>query len=165
MKQFIVSILLFAISGCADLVEERQGTAIEVVPITYSLQLNIKNNDVKAVKQKLDDFVEQHWNMVSNQSVSLTWNSKKAEKLSKDYLQYLISLGLDREKLSLSKQEFSADDEREFDIKIDVLTHSAVVPLCDYYRLDQSSQQRNEGCFAETNRWISMTNPEKPLEE
>ncbi|SON49514.1 hypothetical protein [Vibrio tapetis] len=164
MKQFIVGIFLFVTSGCADLVEERQGTAIEVVPVTYSLQLNIKNNDVKAAKQKLDDFVEQHWSMVSNQPVTLTWNSKKGQKLSKDYLQYLISLGLDREKLSLGKQQYGTD-ERAFDIKIDVMKHSAIVPLCDYYRLDQSAQKRSEGCFAETNRWISMTNPEKPLEE
>ncbi len=164
MKQFIVSIFLLVINGCADLVEERQGTAIAVVPITYSIQLNIKNNNVKAAKEKLDDFVEQHWNIVSNQPVALTWNSKKGEKLSKDYLQYLISLGLDREKLSLSKQAYKTD-AREFDIKLDVLKHSAVVPLCDYYRLDLSGQERSEGCFSEGNRWISMTNPEKPLEE
>jgi len=157
-------IILFAsiwLVSCVDTVAERQGVMIEVVPVTYSVQVNVKKNNQKEAKQHLNEFVDLHWKVITSQPVKLEWTTPVGKKLADEYKAYLISLGVGQEQLAVIKSPHNAG-EKVFDMKLSTTKHRAVAPLCDYYKVGHLGRL-SDGCFSESNRWLSIANPEQHL--
>lgn len=163
MRKLLIPLLCVGIVACAEHVDERRGTEIQVVPITYSIDVEIKNNKSKQAWNELDDYVTKHWDMVATQKVSIYWNSKPGKALADKYAKYLLSQGVDSHKLYvLESVEGGSTPQFKQDLRLETVVNKAVVSTCGYEAIGGFGLERN-GCYTEGARWQSMVNPEKML--
>ncbi|PJC86111.1 hypothetical protein CSW98_11095 [Vibrio sp. HA2012] len=161
---FTVSVLLgisASLTGCVDHIAERQGAEIQLVPVTYSIGISIKQGQEEKARQELDTYVQSHWNKVTTQNVRMLWYTGKGKTLADNYYRYLLGLGIDKTKLHL--QEAPQGMELvPFDMQLQTVVHRAVVEVCDYEKIGNYGMSA-QGCYTDSARWQSMVAPEKML--
>lgn len=164
MKNLILPLIfILGLSGCAEHVSERYGTEIQVVPVTYSIDVEIKDKKSKEAWNELDDYVKKHWDMVATQMVSIYWNSKSGKQLAEKYAKYLLSQGIDSHKLFVQEsRKGSSAPQFKQDLRLETVVNKAIVSTCGYESIGNFGVEAN-GCYAEGARWQSMVNPEKML--
>ncbi|MDG3085992.1 hypothetical protein P7F88_07735 [Vibrio hannami] len=163
MKKLLLPLICLGLVACAERVAERHGTNIQVVPITYSIDVEIKNNKNQIAWNELDEYVRKHWDLVATQNVSIYWNSKSGKALADKYADYLLSQGIDSHKLLVLKsREDGSTPQFKQDLRLETVVNKAVVSTCGYEAIGGFGVESN-GCYAEGARWQSMVNPEKML--
>lgn len=152
--------LAIILVGCTDRVAERSGAEIQIVPITYSLGISIKEDKYQSAWEELDSFVENNWDKVSRQTVNLTWYTKSGKRLADSYHAHLLKKGLNRKQLKVSKAVMTED--KPFDLQLQTIVNNVVVEVCKYEKVGYFDS-KEIGCYSEGARWQSMVNPEKMI--
>ncbi|PKF81126.1 hypothetical protein CW749_00320 [Vibrio sp. vnigr-6D03] len=155
----VATIFLF-LSGCADKAIERSGSDIHVVPVTYSIALNIEKNKRKSAQKKLDEFVKEHWDVIVNQTVELSWRTREGKKWAQKTQAQLQKQGVSPEQIRIIQTDAGFGERFDFEFK--TVVYRAQVESCDYEQVGSYGGVKY-GCFAENARWQSMENPEKML--
>ncbi|BDU39724.1 hypothetical protein [Vibrio nigripulchritudo] len=155
----MVSVLVF-LSGCVYQASERDGTSVHVVPVTYSIALNIEKNKRSGAQKKLDEFIKEHWGVIVNQSIELNWRTREGKKWAKKTKAYLQQHGVSPEQIEIIQTDAGFGERFDFELK--TVVFKAQVETCQYEQVGSYSSSPS-GCFSENARWQSMENPEKML--
>lgn len=163
-KNIFVSaaILLLSVSGCADSVHERRGTQLDVVPVSYSLNLKIKAQQNASAQQELQQFLLEHKKLVLSQPIELIWQTKMGKKWADKTQQQLLNDGVDRKNITLVQGD--AGFNGRFDYQIKVTVHKVLLSVCPYFKNGHYSESL-DGCYSDSARWQSMVNPQKMLNQ
>ncbi|MBL4828538.1 MAG: hypothetical protein JKY55_01385 [Aliivibrio sp.] len=153
---------LSLLSGCAEHVAERSGSDVDLFPITYTLNLNLKINPLhmSSADEELNQFIKQYWALVTTQPMSMTWRSDLGESLVKETILDLRRKGVDTNQIHLSVEPIEMD--QRFDFQFTITEYRALVDRCQYTKIGHYSRT-DEGCFSNGARWQSMVNPERAL--
>ncbi|MGR6833237.1 hypothetical protein [Aliivibrio wodanis] len=156
MKKTITILFLLFLSGCADHINEKQGSHINVVPITYSISIN--SQDSAVVQSAISQFIEKHGikNKKGYWVISIAKND--VLRLESIYQQYLQELGYD---LNQMKTE-AVSDKEHFKVSLSFSTQRIEYEICDYEQIDYYGST-SLGCYTESNRWHSMVNPKNAM--
>ncbi|USD64737.1 hypothetical protein [Vibrio sp. SCSIO 43136] len=161
MRCLVIIGSVLALASCAETIVEREPVEVQIVPIYYTLEVNLKKSGEKGARRYLNEFVEKHWDIISSQPVEIGWTTTKGKKVAMSYEDYLVSLGIAQGQLSVVEVPKSAD-AKVFDVRLRAIKHKSVTSVCEYYR--SGHWGRNiDGCYSESARWLSMSNPEKAL--
>lgn len=156
----ILGVCSLILTGCADHVGESRGAQLEVVPVTYSMSVKVKPDQQDKALEKLDGFIDEHWQYVSSQGATIIWRTKSGKYVAEVYYKQLLSRGVSQDKLIIEQGD--AGFGARFDLELKMTVHKSVLPVCDYPRVGHYSEI-TRGCFSESARWQSMVNPEKML--
>ncbi|PMH46708.1 hypothetical protein BCU68_01345 [Vibrio sp. 10N.286.49.B3] len=155
-----IGVLFLLLSGCAEHIGERQGTQMDVIPVHYSMAVKVKPKQSKAAQKEVDQFINDHWNVIVNQTVELNWRTKEGQKWATKIEQDLLKRGVNRDNLSVS--QVSAGFGERFDFEVKATVHKVMASVCDYAQVGHFGEPNN-GCYTDNARWGSMVNPEKML--
>ncbi|MDB1123130.1 hypothetical protein [Vibrio algarum] len=160
IKPLTIIFSALVLSACVDKIAERNGVQLQVVPITYSLDLSVKKEKNDAAWRELDQYVENNWEKIVSQQLTFTWYSDTGKKLAEDYQKHLLSKGINRNQITLSQGILQEDMTK--DLKFEIIVNKVFSEVCGY---EKSGTFDNSvgGCYAESARWQSMVNPEKML--
>lgn len=161
LRLLCVVLTALSLTACVERVAEREGATIEIVPVTYSLSVDINKNKVAAAWEELDQFVELNWDKVSTQAVVFTWYTSEGKTLAEQYHKHLLGKGVNRTQLSI-QQAINYGQENPFDLQFKTVMNKVVVEVCDYPKVGNFGTYEG-GCYADGARWQSMVNPEKML--
>ncbi|MDG3085978.1 hypothetical protein P7F88_07665 [Vibrio hannami] len=163
MRKLLLPLICIGLTACAERVDERRGTELKVVPITYSIDIDIKSNKTRQAWDELDKYVNKHWDIIATQAVNIYWSSKSGKKLADKYANYLLSKGIDSEKLYVTKSpDRGTDLEFPEDLRLETVVNKVIVSACGYEAIGNFGREAN-GCYVQNARWQSMVNPEKML--
>ena len=56
-KLYVIAVLIF-LSGCADHINEKKGSHINVIPVTYTLSINSLSDEI--IKKRVNDFIQKY---------------------------------------------------------------------------------------------------------
>jgi len=150
---------LVAITGCTEKVSEREGSSVDIYPVTYSIALDkpSKSNSSKL----LNEFMLEHENQLLNHGAEIQWFTNSGKSWANKVRRTLLSKGVPTNLIEVT-QGVNAD--KRFDLMVLTTTYKTQVPLCDYLDVyDIAKEKVVDGCYPESNRWISMVNPQKML--
>lgn len=156
MKKTLTILFILLLSGCAEHINEKQGTHINVVPITYSISIN--SQETKVVQNTIFRFIEKH--DIKNQKGHWILSIAKSdvEELESTYQGYLQDFGYDLNQMNTE----IVSDKAHFKATISFSTQRIEYEVCDYEQIDYYGTT-NLGCYTESNRWHSMVNPENAM--
>ncbi len=161
-KALVIMFCALGLNACVDVIGERRGAELQVVPITYTLNLSVKQNNVKAAWRELDQYVDKNWDRISAQQLSFTWYTSTGNKLAEDYQKHLLSKGLNRNQITISKGV--RQEDLAIDLTFETIVNKVFSSICNYEKVGTFGKTES-GCYAESARWQSMVNPEKMLAE
>ncbi|UGA54219.1 hypothetical protein [Vibrio sp. VB16] len=162
LKAVIITLCAISLNACVDVISERRGAELQVVPITYTLNLSVKKNKEKAAWRELDQYVENNWDRIATQQLIFTWYTSTGNKLAEDYQKHLLSKGLNRNQITISKGVIQ--EELAKDLTFETVVNKVFSSICSYEKVGTFGKTES-GCYAESARWKSMVNPEKMLAE
>lgn len=162
MRKMLTALMCLAIVACTDHVRERWGPDIEVVPVTYSITLESKSPRSDKTWNELDSYVKKHWDIIATHTVTIYWHNSNGKSLADKYAKYLLSLGVDSQKLSVKQATSEGSELFSGDLKLEVIVNRVLVDSCDYVVIGNYGAIE-EGCFVGNARWQSMVNPEKMI--
>ncbi|MBM7038383.1 hypothetical protein [Vibrio ulleungensis] len=145
---------LLLISGCAETLVERQSVAIDIVPLTHTFSVELK--DQRQALNEVEEYIESNWEVLADAEVELVVFSEKGQVVSKHVRQLLKQRGKDPEQLS----ETSKSESDQFDFQMVSVYYKTFTPVCRYYQLGYFGET-DTGCYSENARWKAMTNPQK----
>lgn len=156
MKKLYAIAILLILSGCADHINEKKGTYINVIPVTYSFSINSQSDEI--VKNKLDTFIRQHGlkNKKGHWKISIYKNDIKEQEVK--YQQLLGEFGYTLNQIKTVELQ----DKPYFLITVSFMTQQIEYQICDYEQIDYYGSN-NIGCYTENNRWHSMVNPKNAM--
>ncbi|NLS13080.1 hypothetical protein HGP28_09280 [Vibrio sp. SM6] len=155
--RFLFAVFMSSAVGCAEHISERQGPTFDVIPISYGYQLTIKHES-QAWEQLLD-YVDQHWQTITQEPVTIVWTSVKGKKMAQRLKQHLQKAGVSAEQVVLSGSQQAT---QHFDLGLSMTAHHVLSPLCPYASIGEYGAIEG-GCAPESGRWQSMVHPEKML--
>lgn len=159
-KVVMVCGLVWSLSGCAEKVAERGGSSVDLVPLTYSLSLNITNENEKESDRKINHFIHKHWLQLRDQPIDIEIGSNLAIRMSEKIQSQLIENGVSPDNIVIHKQIESPDFSFNFTLSYQI--HHVLIERCDYARVGRYQDTRL-GCYADSARWHSMVHPEKMI--
>lgn len=170
-KLWSALLVLGLISGCADHVSEHYGTQIDVVPVTYSIGIKIKDGEQAKANEKLTEFTNKYWEIIVNQGATISWQSSAGKVMAQQYFTQLASRGVNISDLILNQMENTQSNDATqqkmtleyFDVEVKTTVHKVIGDVCQYPTIGHYDELR-DGCSSESNRWKSMVNPEKMLD-
>ncbi|MBW3694703.1 hypothetical protein EK599_03295 [Vibrio sp. T187] len=155
----VVSLVLAGVlSGCAEKVQERQGQAINVVPIEH--QVSFKAQSVSKTEAEIRQFVDNNVAVLLEKGTTLTWHGGKGKELARFTRTYMQGKGINHSLIAI--QEAKSDIQHAFDLSLAYTEFQVVSQVCSYESIDHFGHGET-GCYAENARWQSMVNPEKML--
>lgn len=162
LKALVIIFCVIGLNACVDVIGERRGAELQVVPITYTLNLSIKQDNEKAAWRELDQYVENNWDRIATQQLSFTWYTSAGSKLAEDYQKQLLSKGLNRNQITITKGVTPEGIAK--DLTFETVVNKVFSNVCSYEKVGTFGKTES-GCYAESARWKSMVNPEKMLAE
>lgn len=150
-------VILLILSGCTEKVQERQGSAIEIVPVEY--QTPFKITTLNNSKREISTFIDQHLNVFVEKGSEISWSSRQGKQLALFSVSYMIKNGVNNK---LVKIKFNPNLDEDIDLSIKHKQYLVVPLVCKYESVERFGYE-NTGCYAENSRWQSMVNPEKML--
>ncbi len=167
-----VMLTLGLITGCADHVSDRSGTQLDIVPVTYSIDIIITSDKQSKANEKLTEFTDKHWQIIVNQGAIITWQTQTGKNLAQQYYAQLTSRGVNTSHLILTQVNTELKDSLEqektnaeyFDLQVKTTVHKIISEACQYPKVGHYDEL-SDGCALEANRWKSMVHPEKMLDK
>ena len=154
LGMFIVLLL----GGCAELVTERNGVEVELVPVTYSFKAKVTKDNKAKVDEQLSKYLELHKDKVFTEQIYLGWNGKAAKSKVMETQRRLLKLGVDPK--SITVHQIQTQTEGAFNLTASLQKYQVLVPSCKASQVNRYGFQSND-CFVESARWISLQHPEK----
>ena len=152
--------LVMGMAGCAEIIQEREGAQLQLVPITNTYQLTIKPKKDQQAWQQVQDYVEQHWDVLSVEAIDINWFSRRGKKLADKLVSQLKKKGIGAEMIDLNR--VANGGSGHFDLSISTTKYKVITEVCDYVQVGHFGAYP-EGCYTENARWQSMVHPEKML--
>ncbi|MBF9002226.1 MULTISPECIES: hypothetical protein [Vibrio] len=151
MAGVILSSLLM---GCSH-VHDRVGTKVTLYPVTSTLKLDVTN--YRSAQVSIDHFIAHHNKLVVTQMVELKYRGKAGLRLADYTRNALLKLGVAKEHVHLLASDMASDS-----FLILLTDYKVKTSQCHYANYHSLSQFTDDhGCSVESNRWLSMTNPER----
>lgn len=160
-KRLLVSCMLVSVVGCAESVRDRDNSYVEVSPVDYLLNIKIKDKKAQQAQQQLDQFITEHWNDVVEQKVTLYWATSTGKNVIDKTYAELLNKGVNVD--NLTREPFKVEDKAHYDFGINLRTYHVQVPVCEYTTI-QKYGFNADGCNVEGNRWLSLSHPERAIE-
>ncbi|MBB1314735.1 hypothetical protein [Aliivibrio sp. SR45-2] len=154
-RLYVIAVLLF-LSGCADHINEKQGTRINVIPVVYSLSINSSDNDI--IKEQISVFIQKYDIKNKNGHWELLIASNEITIQEGKYQQLLNKFGYTLNQIKTVERK----GESHFSVTIAFATQRIEYEICDYEQIDYYGSTKI-GCYTENNRWHSMVNPENAM--
>ncbi|MCL9780814.1 hypothetical protein M9194_05090 [Vibrio sp. S4M6] len=151
--KLLALIPVIAVTGCAEHVNERSGSNVDVFPVTYSLALTKPS-------PFLQQFIDSHFNVILEHGVTIETFSSVGKRWAMSVRKDLVKRGVEPKSIKILPG-ISKDDDR-FDLSISTTNYTTQVQQCGYYGIGDVEDTAS-GCFVENSRWISMVNPQKML--
>lgn len=147
---FITATLL--ITGCNHRFQPDAVTEIAITPLTIQAQgLN---------QAQLSAFLSHNRTLLLTEPVTLAWTGGDAKKMAVLFSDQLRSLGADPVNLSVHEAPNGIPG-----VTVSYVTHRVQTPDCLPYDsinlFDKHRLPRQQGCFANSNRWQSLVHPER----
>lgn len=162
MRKLIIPLFCLLLTACAEHIAERNGTEIQIVPVTYAIDVEIKANKTTKAWQELNSYAEKHWDILTTQSVNIYWKSKQGKALADKFAEHLLSQGVDNKKLHVLPLNEDSNSNFAHDLRLETVVNRVVTNTCGYEMIGNFGREAN-GCYAEGARWQSMVNPEKMI--
>ncbi|EGU48897.1 putative lipoprotein [Vibrio ichthyoenteri ATCC 700023] len=159
-KIFLSGVLLASLIGCAEVIKEREGAELQIVPITNSYHLTIKAKKDQQAWLQLQDYIEQHWDVLSVEEITIDWFSRRGKTLAMKLADKLQKEGISADMIHINQAKSERSDH--FDLSLHTTKYKVVANVCDYPKVGEFGAYP-EGCYAESARWQSMVHPEKML--
>jgi hypothetical protein len=150
-----LSILGASLTSCADTLNERQGIAVDVLPLKHSYSVEVKE-DITVAYAEIDRYIDENWNKLSSAPMELVAHSEQGEKIALHVKAYLRLKGKDWRLLTDS----TGNGQGDFDFSLISTHHQVVTPICDYYQIGYFGETAH-GCYTEGARMQSIVYPEK----
>lgn len=161
IRKIITTILACGVlSSCAETVSERKGIAVDVVPMAYSLSLDINTKSRDESKERIEHYLNAHWSQIINQTVVLESRSPIALKAVNRTYSFLVAKGVSPKHIIKRVEKQSSVDP--FDFRLSFQTHNVITPLCEYSSVGHYGET-TLGCYSEGARWHSMIHPQKMI--
>ncbi len=135
------------------------GPDITLVPVSYQMSLLIE--DSKAAENRLDKFVDAHWNIIANRSAIIYWQTDKGKKLANSYAGKMKLRGLSSDQISVYPSDIPLSAGA--DLQIITIAYEAITPICKPATVGKYHEDNIIGCYADSLRWKSMISPEKTV--
>ncbi|WP_068716656.1 hypothetical protein [Vibrio tritonius] len=151
----IIALFSLFLMACSQ-VRDRSGIELDLYPITASLSMDVGN--VVQAKRQVNQFIIEHKQELLTDSIELFASNNKQRQLAKYTRQKLLVIGVSKQQISVSNSTSSGLFElrmTQFHVK------SGKCHYVNYNSLNTMSD--DHGCNVESNRWTSMTNPERSL--
>jgi hypothetical protein len=187
IKPIAIALLTVSlISGCAepitervaDRVADRVSIQLDIVPVTYSISIKVKNGEQNKASAKLAAFTDKYWQTIANRGARISWQTKVGKTLAQQYYTQLAARGVnvsdlylihmdagqntvDKKSLAVDK-EYLTVNKKFFDIEVTTTVHKVISDVCQSPIIGHYGELV-EGCSSESNRWKSMVHPEKML--
>ncbi|MGR5371094.1 hypothetical protein [Photobacterium damselae] len=152
--RLLIIMLPLILTGCVENVAERQGTAIDIIPVTYSI--SVSNNDDK----NIDNFLNVHQNAIIKDGIKINWFTFNGKKLAYSISNKLHKKGIPTNSIAINRAE--KQDNSQFDMSIIVSSYNTQVERCTYENINTYSST-SLGCFVDGSRWKSMIYPQNML--
>ncbi|WP_406731877.1 hypothetical protein RJD39_09175 [Vibrio scophthalmi] len=159
-KVCLSTVLVVSLLGCAEIIKEREGAELQIVPITNAYHLTIKDKKEQQAWQQLQAYVEQHWDVLSVQTIHIDWYSRKGKSLAMKLAKQLQKQGISDDAIKMVSVNNS--ESNHFDLSIRATNYKVIANICDYPRVGEFGVHP-EGCYSESARWQSMVHPENML--
>ncbi|CED57501.1 hypothetical protein ACU5DF_07750 [Aliivibrio wodanis] len=159
-KTVLLVLAALSISGCAEHISERNGTKVDVVPVTYSLSLKVKPEQFKSAEKELNIFLNEHKKLILTQKITLTWRTKLGKEWVNETQKRLLIKGVSEHNITVEQNRAGFGERFDYEIKVTV--HKALLSVCQYPKVGHYGEP-GDGCYSESARWQSMVNPEKML--
>ncbi len=155
---FIGLVLLASLmTGCSK-VHDRVGPKVNFYPVTAVLNLNITN--YKTARTSVADFINKNHKATLTQNIALQYQGKQGRRLAIYARNSLLKSGVDARQITLQigdKAKMPADS-----FSMALTEYKVSTAKCRYINYNSLSQFNDDfGCSVESNRWLSMTNPER----
>lgn len=161
IRKIITTILACGVlSSCAETVSERKSIAVDVVPMTYSLSLDINAKNRDESKERIEHYINKHWPQIINQTVVLESRSPIAVKAVNRTYSFFVAKGISPKRIVKRVEKQSSADP--FNFRLSFQAHNVITPLCEYSRIGHYGET-NLGCYSEGARWHSMIHPQKMI--
>jgi hypothetical protein len=156
-----IILLTFAITlfGCTDIITERTGAEIVVIPVETTYSFHSMSKDGSELQYRVDELLDEHFSTIRTQGIKLESRTPSGEKLARSIKNSLLEKGVDGSKITLNE---SVHGENEFDLIVHVTQFKVVSHQCDYTRVGQYRSSKL-GCSIENSRWHSLVNPQTAL--
>ncbi|MBV1843122.1 MULTISPECIES: hypothetical protein [Photobacterium] len=148
-------LLLLLVGGCAEKVGERNGTTVDVFPISYSVAIKSSSDS----QLLLDTFWNDHRHAVLSQGITIQWISQRGKTLAAQIQNQFIKKGVAREQIKVIP---GIGEASRFDVVLGTTGYTARVGLCEPMGVGMMGRTA-DGCITENARWASMVNPQKML--
>lgn len=145
--------LVLLVSGCSQVEDSRNGSVIDVYPVTYSQSFEVVES-----KEKIEAFVERYQSSINEHGLTITHHISLEESRLNSIKQQLLGLGLTNKAIFTSS---SNDKVNAGDITLSTTAYKVVAELCEYSQFGE--YQSELGCSSEGLRWKSMVNPQRML--
>lgn len=161
IKTMLFTSLLF-LTACADHADVSSGISVDVVPVHYSLSLNLNKSKNAETKKRLANFlVEQKEQILSGQT-EMYVATNSAYKLAKKVESQLYERGVAAPRITITRVKQAVN--HRFDYVIRVTRHRVTVPICGPVQSGDFFHH-NLGCTLDSIRWQSMNHPENMLNQ
>ncbi|MCF1428418.1 MAG: hypothetical protein LPD71_02090 [Shewanella sp.] len=148
---------LMSLGGCAETINESQGTAITLVPVTQTLSLDAGDKGLKGAKREIADFIQVNKALIATQGISLTWRSESGKALADFSVQQASSAGLLASQFAIAQAQ-----DKGADISLSLTEYRVLTSVCDYPSIGKFGAG-DSSCFVDNARWQSMVNPQNNL--
>lgn len=157
-KSLLIAAAAIGLSACAEVITLREGSSVQVVPMTYTWAVSLDSKGTNQAQQEIEQIISNNWQLVANKGVSISWATSAGKKLAHSIEQALIQQGVDGNKVAVAQEllPYSQDIRVQFN-------HAQVVTQSCTPVVTGSFGKKHGGCYAENARWHSMVNPEKMI--
>ncbi|RTZ15592.1 hypothetical protein EJ063_10970 [Vibrio aquaticus] len=157
-KSLLIAVAAMGLSACAEVITLREGSSVQVVPMTYTWAVSLDSKGTNQAQQEIEKIMSNNWPLVANKGVSISWATSAGKKLADAIEQALIQQGVDGNNVTVTQETlpYSQDIRVQFN-EAQVVTQSCTPVVIG------SFGKKHGGCYAENARWHSMVNPENMI--
>ena len=162
-RLMVTAFIGIILSGCAERIKEREGKALHLVPLTYSLSLNSHKNGASTAKQEIEVFITQNFEVIEAKGMLAEWHNLQGKQLSNYARTFAKSLGIDVNRINVQRFEVREGEPiTEFDLRLTFTDYQVITNLCEYPEVGKFGFYESN-CYTDNARWQSMVNPENML--
>lgn len=155
----ILLTLMLVLTGCTDMIAERTGAEVVVVPVETAYRFHSTSTDNDQLRHRINELLDTHFATIRKEGITLKSSTSSGGKLARSIKSHLIEKGVETSKIVLSEDHSKGET---FDLTVYVTQFKVVTHRCDYSRVGQYHSS-DIGCSIENSRWHSLVNPQTAL--
>lgn len=154
MRRFLIILSMSFLSVACSQVRDRSGVELDFYPVQTTVSLDVHKLD--SAKVQVDKFIQTHNAALLTSQINLSSSNQVQTRLAHYAKKRLLVLGVPAINIHMStlvKGSLFELTMTEYQVK---------AGNCHYVNYNSlSTMSDDHGCSIESNRWLSMTNPER----